>query len=195
MVLRRAYGTLGGVSAVGKWGNVLEGNVVQIEEGRELRRRLVVKFKVGDREAVVVEERQHSFKCRDICRRSARLHSVVVDKATVESDENIFVAKIGRDRKAAREVGSGPFRVMGGVRVTGIGCWGHSKTDRATQRGRWGGVRVGVGIRGRCVVVVVVKEDLTTTVVPRQCKGRGGKRLASRGDPLTESVKMTERSG
>jgi hypothetical protein len=29
MVLRRAYGTLGGVSAVGKRGNVLEGNVVQ----------------------------------------------------------------------------------------------------------------------------------------------------------------------
>ena len=30
----------------------------------------------------------------------------------------------------------------------------------------------------------------------RQCKGRGGgRRLASGGDPLTESVKMTERSG
>ena len=109
MVLRRAYGTLGGVSAVGKWGNVLEGNVFQNEEGRELRRRLVVEFKVSDGEAVVVEERQDSFKCRDICRRSARLHSVVVDKATVESDKNVFMAKIGRDRKAASEVGSGPL--------------------------------------------------------------------------------------
>jgi hypothetical protein len=67
--------------------------------------------------------------------------------------------------------------------------------DRATQRGRWGCVRVGVGIRGRCVVVVVVKEDLTPMVELRQCKGRGGKRLASGGDPLTESVKMTKRSG
>jgi hypothetical protein len=45
------------------------------------------------------------------------------------------------------------------------------------------------------VVVVVVKEDLTTTVELRQCKGRRGKRLASGGDPLTESVKMTKRSG
>jgi hypothetical protein len=138
MVLRRAYGTLGGVSAVGIWGNVLEGNVVQNEEGRELRRRLVVKFKVSDREAVVVEERQHSFECRDICRRSARLHGVVMDKATVESDKNIFMVKIRRDRKAASEIGGGPFRVMGGVGVAVIGCGGRSKTDRATQRGRWG---------------------------------------------------------
>ena len=38
MVLRRAYETLGGVSAVGKGGNVLEGTVVQSEEGRELSR-------------------------------------------------------------------------------------------------------------------------------------------------------------
>ena len=36
---------------------------------------------------------------------------------------------------------------------------------------------------------------MPTTVEPRQCKGRGGKRLASGGDPLTESVKMTKRSG
>ncbi len=43
----------------------MEGNVVQDEEGRELSRLLVVKFKVSDREAVGVEERQHSFEGRD----------------------------------------------------------------------------------------------------------------------------------
>ena len=102
---------------------------------------------------------------------------MIVNKATVESDENVLVTKVRRDRKAASEVGSGPFRVMGGVGVTVIGCWGLSKTDRATQRGRWGGVRVGVGIRGRCVVVVIVKEDVTTTVEPRQCKGKEGRDL------------------
>jgi hypothetical protein len=97
MVLRRAYGMLGGFSAVGKKGNVLEGNVVQSEEGRELSRRLVVKFKVSDREAMGVEEKQHSFEGRDTCKRSPRLHGVVVDKATVESDKNVFMAKMRRE--------------------------------------------------------------------------------------------------
>jgi hypothetical protein len=68
-----------------------------------------------------VEERQHSFEGRDICRRSARLHGVVMDKATVESDKNIFMVKIRRDRKAASEIGGGPFRVMGGVGLAVIG--------------------------------------------------------------------------
>jgi hypothetical protein len=52
-----------------------------------------------------VDERQHSFEGR-ICRRSARLHGVLVDKATVKSDKNIFMAKIRRDRKAASEKAS-----------------------------------------------------------------------------------------
>ena len=68
-----------------------------------------------------LEERQHSFEGRDICRRSARLHGVVMDKATVESDKKIFMTKIRRDRKAASEIGGGPFRVMGGVGVAVIG--------------------------------------------------------------------------
>ncbi len=68
-----------------------------------------------------MEERQHSFEGRDICRRSARLHGVVMDKATVESDKNIFMVKIRRDRKAASEIGGGPFRVMGGVGLAVIG--------------------------------------------------------------------------
>ncbi len=51
VVLRRAYGTLGGVCTVGVWGDVLEGNEVQHEEGRGLSGGLVVKFKVIDRKA------------------------------------------------------------------------------------------------------------------------------------------------
>ncbi len=75
-------------------------------------------------------------KAETIGRRSARLHGVVVDKATVESDKNLFMAKIRRDRKATREIEGGPFRVMGvvGVAVIGGGC--RNKTGRATQRGR-----------------------------------------------------------
>jgi hypothetical protein len=46
-----------------------------------------------------------------------RLHGVVMDEATVESDKNIFMAKIRKDRKAASEIGGGPFRVMGSVGV------------------------------------------------------------------------------
>ncbi len=52
MVLCRAYGTLGGVCAVRERGNVLEGNVVQHEKGRELSGRLIVKFEVSDRKAM-----------------------------------------------------------------------------------------------------------------------------------------------
>ncbi len=114
----------------------MEGNVVQSEEGRELSRRLVVKFKVSDREAMGVKERQHSFEGRDICRRSARLHGVVVDKATVESDKNVFMVKIRRNRKATSEIGCAPFRVKGGGGVAVIGGGGCSKAGRATQRGR-----------------------------------------------------------
>jgi hypothetical protein len=138
MVLRRAYGTLGGVCAVGKRGNVLEGNEVQYKEGRELSGRFVVKFEVSDRKAECVKERQHSFEGGDIGRRRARLHGVIVDKATVESDKGVLVTKARRDRKTASEIGGGPFRVMGGVGVAVIGGGGRSKTDRATQRGRWG---------------------------------------------------------
>jgi hypothetical protein len=103
-----------------------------------LRRRLVVKFKVSDREAVRGEERQHSFEGRDIGRRSARLHGMVVNKTTVESDKNVLVAKIKRDRKATSEVGGGPFRVMGGVgvAVAVIGGGGRSKTGRSTWQRR-----------------------------------------------------------
>ncbi len=98
--------------------------------------RIVVKFKVSDREAVGVEERQHSFEGGDIGRRRARLHGVVVDKPAVESDKNVFMDKIRRNRKATSEVGGGPFRVMGGVGVAVIGGGGRNKTGRATQRGR-----------------------------------------------------------
>jgi hypothetical protein len=97
-----------------------------------LRRRLVVKFKVSDRKAVGGEERQHSYEGRDIGRRSARHHGVIVDKTTVESDKNVLVAKIRRDRKATSEVGGGPFRVVGGVGVAVIGGGGRSKTGRST---------------------------------------------------------------
>ena len=78
------------------------------------------------------EERQHSYEGRDIGRRSARLHGVIVDKTTVESDKNVLVAKIRRDRKATSEVGGGPFRVVGGVGVAVIGGGGRSKTRRST---------------------------------------------------------------
>ncbi len=74
MVLRRAYGTLGGVCAVGVRGDVLEGNEVQHEEDRELGGGLVVKFEVSDRKAKGVKERQHNFEGEDICRRRARLY-------------------------------------------------------------------------------------------------------------------------
>ena len=98
------------------WRDVLEGNEVQHEEGRELSGGLVVKFKVSDRKAEGVKERQDSFEGGDVCRRSARLHGVIVDKATVESDENILVNKIRRDRKTTSEVGGSPFR--GGILKT-----------------------------------------------------------------------------
>ncbi len=97
-----------------------------------MRRRLVVKFKVSDREAVGGEERQHSFEGRDIGRRSAKLHDMVVNKATMKSDKNVLVAKIRRDRKATSEVGGGPFRVVDGVGVAVIGGGGRSKTGRST---------------------------------------------------------------
>jgi hypothetical protein len=105
-------------------------------KGERVFQRLVVKFKVSDRKAVGVEERQYSFEGRDIGRRRARLHGVVVDKTTVESDKNVFMGKIRRDRKATSEIGGGPFRVMGGARVAVIGGRGRNKAGRATQRGR-----------------------------------------------------------
>jgi hypothetical protein len=43
------------------------------------------------------------------------------------------------------------------------------------------------------LVVVIVEEGLPTIV--GRGKSRGGRRLASGGDPLTESVKMTKRGG
>jgi hypothetical protein len=46
---------------------------------------------------------------------------VIVNKATVESDENVLVTKVRRDRKAASEIGGGPFGVMGCVGVAVIG--------------------------------------------------------------------------
>jgi hypothetical protein len=135
MVLRRAYGTLSGVCALGVQGDVLEGNEVQHEEGGELGGGFVVKFEVSDRKAKRVKERQYNFEGGDICRRRARLHGVIVDKATVESDEDILVTKIRRDRKTTSEIGGGPFRVMGGVGVALIRGGGRSKAGRATQRG------------------------------------------------------------
>ncbi len=108
----------------------MEGNEVQHEEGRELSGGLVVKFKVSDRKAEGVKERQDSFEGGDVCRRSARLHGVIVDKATVESDENILVTQIRRDRKTTSEVGGGPFRVMGGVGVAWIRGGGRSKAGK-----------------------------------------------------------------
>jgi hypothetical protein len=136
MILRRAYRTLGGVGAVGVRGDVLEGNEVQLEEGRELSGGLVIKFEVSDRKAERVKERQHSFEGGDICRRRARLHGVIVDKTTVESDQDILVTKIRRDRKTISEIGGSPFRVMGGVRVAMTGVGGRGKAGRTAQRGR-----------------------------------------------------------
>ncbi len=121
---------------MGERGNVLEGNVVLYEEGRELSGRLIVEFEFSDRKAERVNERQHRFEGGDIGRRRSRLYGVVVNETTVERDKNVLMTKIRRDRKATSEIGGGPFRVMGSVGVAVVGGVGRNKAGRAAQGGR-----------------------------------------------------------
>ncbi len=107
VVLSCLNGTLSFVGPMNIRGNVLEGErwLLAAKKGGEVGGRFIVQDNEGDRVSKGCKELQDRLKSAHIGCSVSGLHGYVPDVPMMRDDENLLVAVVGRDGKAAGEVG------------------------------------------------------------------------------------------